>query len=126
MKSFFTIFAIAVLATLSGCYDKQYPPYFHNESGKPAQMSVAYVSDHPATVGTLPPHVNGGHAEKDLVIKSIDVRFENGTEHSLGLSDIKSLREKLGQPEIEVWLISESGIRLGDKNDWEKIISKGK
>lgn len=126
MKSLFSVMAITALLCLSACYDKQYPPYFRNDSDVPVQISIEYTADHPPTIGTLSPHTNGGHAEKDLVVESIDVKFEGDSEYSLQISEIESLRTALGRPDLEVWLISESGVRLGNKSDWERITAEEK
>jgi len=126
MKSLFSVIAIAALLCLSACYDKQYPPYFRNNSDVPVHISIGYTSDHPPTIGTLSPHTNGGHAEKGLVVESIDVKFEDGPEYTLQISEIESLRNALGRPSLEVWIISELGVRLGNKSDWERIIADEK
>ena len=126
IKSSFSVIAITALLCLSACYDKQYPPYFRNNSDVPVHISIGYTSDHPPTIGTLSPHTNGGHAEKDLVVESIDVKFEGGPEYALQMSEIESLRAALGRPDFEVWLISESGVRLGNESDWERIIAEEK
>lgn len=127
MKGISAGFLGIVSLGLSGCpYDKQYPPYLRNEADRPATLVIEYVDDVPTAHGPLAPHSNAGHADKGLVISALSAEYDNERRFELLENDLTRMRNEAGHPDVEVWILSEEGVELADKEEWERIRAKSR
>jgi hypothetical protein len=117
-----TKYCIFLLLCLSlvGC-DPVYPPVILNEYADSIEMSVSFMNDVPAQTGLkLPPKTEFIQRHKGLVIKEITVKEPSGNLRLYRQADFEDARAKQ-KVDFEVWILSEQGLKLGNKDDLKKF-----
>ena len=115
----YCVFLILCLS-LVGC-DLVYPPVILNEYAGSIEISVSFTNDVPTQTGLkLPPKTEFIQRRKGMVIKEITVREPSGNLRLYQQSDFEDARSKQ-KVNFEVWILSEQGLKLGNKEDLKKF-----
>jgi hypothetical protein len=92
-----------------------------NEYAGSIEISVSFTNDVPTQTGLkLPPKTEFIQRRKGMVIKEITVREPSGNLRLYQQSDFEDARSKQ-KVNFEVWILSEQGLKLGNKEDLKKF-----
>jgi hypothetical protein len=108
-----------LLVWLTGC-DNGYPPIVVNAYKVPVEISITFVGVSQPTAGVLPAGIEVVQRRKGLQIEAITVKEPSGKMREYRLADFEKARS-LRTVKIEVWILNEEGLKLGDKEDLRAI-----
>lgn len=106
---------------LTGC-DPVYPPVVMNGYSEPVEVSLSFAGNIPSQVGIrLPPKTKYVQRRQGLRVLEITIKRASGVLQSYRESDLEAARSTR-KVQFEVWIISETGLKLGDKEDISRIM----
>lgn len=105
---------LALCLCLVGC-DLGYPPVVINGYNESIEISLSFNGGKfLETKGLLPPNEEFVQRRKDLKIDKITVKEKSGKLHTYLSADLEKIRSSQ-KTEFEVWILTEAGLKLGDK-----------
>lgn len=114
---------LAICLCIAGC-ESAYPPIVFNGYAIPIEISVSFTT----TIAQeskiqLLSNTELVQNRTGLQIKEIVVHESTGKERVYGSAELLNARSKQ-QTAFEIWILTEQGLRLGDKEDLRRL--KGK
>lgn len=116
----YIVLALSIL--LVGC-DSAYPPIIANDYNQPIEITVSFTNGESLSGIRLLPRVELVQRRKGLNIRQITVVEPSGTQRVFGAVELRDVRSGR-KIEFEVWILSESGIRLRTKEDLKRFKSE--
>lgn len=116
--------ACILLVAFAGC-DKGYPPIIANGCGFSVDISLSFAGVPQPSSGVLPAGSEVVQRRKGLNLIEIRLKEPSGRLRVYGKTELDAARMNT-RVELEVWILSEQGLRLGDKEDLRKFRAKTK
>ncbi len=111
--------AMLLLLGLAGC-DNGYSPVVVNAYDYPVEITIHFVGEAPSVVGILPSGRELVQRRKGLEIKEIHVKEPSGRLHIYESTELNRMRAA-NSHSFEIWILSESGIALGDERYLKRL-----